>query len=833
MTVILQAEAIFRARDASGKSLEQMAARFRDISKAGKTVGEAVSGIGKQIADMQGKLARIDNFRALQTGLSEARQRFREAEREVQNLGRAMRDVERPTRQMEAAYRQAQRAVTAASEAYRQQAQAALAAKRGLEQSGMPISRLTQQQEQLRRSIEATTQQMQRQSQMMARGGPWGAVPRSASGVPLIPQNPSAAAAGDTRDGRGGRLLGAAGAVGGGLALRGAYDRVLEFEKSVAATKSRGELSNEDAAKLRANARQLGASGLGYTARDVAEIQRVYAQAGFEKFAAALARPTMDFMQFGDVAPDNAARYTVSALAAYGIKPQNEAEARKEAIKYQDIVAKGANLSLADVDDFAMGFKYAAPIASRLGISMEQISAMIASLIQSGQSGMEAGTAIRALAVRSIKPTADARQAMAEMGLRFEDYALGAKEVSVDDLSSGLKNVGVDVSSIRGRLQSRLSATQAAGGDVAEAMTDEVIRGLKIDTVEDKTKVSKMVARYVTSLAENVDFDRMFKDLQGRGMTAGQAARIFDSRQGNRLLALIAGGLYEDFLQKIQTEAPGSSARGAATMREGVLGSHNRLVSSFDNLILSLAESGVMDNVARGLEAVASGLKTVAETSPKLLEFGTYAAMAATGLGALTIALRPLALLAGAFGGGKAAAAGAAAALGAGASVPSMARFLPGGAAVAGGLLLGGAVGHGLANIHDIAAGKHWTPKTPDEVAGLKERLDEINARINGIESRTHPSMRGAFNPETDRLRQEAQGIQNRLNAVQVSGEATLKNDLKVTVEPSPLFDVRMREIAKEEAVRVPLQGANGPGSTGVSMPEATAPSTGHTMGPR
>ncbi|CUA90921.1 Phage-related minor tail protein [Chelatococcus sambhunathii] len=841
MAIILEAEAVFRARDASGKALADIANRFKEISKAGKTVGEAVSGIGRQIGEMKGKLDRIEGFRGLQRGLSETRQKFRAAQEEVQRLSRAMREVEQPTRQMEAAYRRAQAAVSSAAAAYRDQARAAIEAKRGLEQAGIPLNNLRGQQDALKRSIEAANNQLQRQAQIMARGGPWGRGPVSGSGVPLTPQtHPAQSQRPMARAGSAAATVaGTAAAYGGGMAFRSAYTRMIEFERSVAYSQARGELTDEQATRLRRNARELGAAGLGFSARDVSELQRAYVQAGYENDADALARPTMNFSLFGDVDPYSAADFTVSALAAYGIKPKNREELVNAATRYQDIIAKGANVTRLGVDDFAQGFKYAAPFAAALGVSQEQLAAMIATQGQAGLRGDEAGVAVRSMLTRTVKPTADSRQAMAEMGMRFEDYALETKPVSVDDLLSGLRNQGIDASKIRKRLQRRLTSTESEGGDIAEAMTDEVISGLGIKSIIDKRKVARMVSRYTASLGERLDVDRLLADLRERGVTPGQMSRIFDQRQGVRIGTLTFNDDYERFLKILTEQSAGSSERGAELMRRGPLGAHNRLVSSFDNLILSLAESGVLDTVATGLDAVATTFRSMAETNPKLLEFSTYAAMAVGGIGALTLAIRPLVALVGALGGGGAAAAGASA-VGAAAAGSRLGTFVNMG--LKGGLIGGGLYfgGKALINAAVDALPKPAYPAGYDPEAemnlGTWGRIKRIWNDLPSLPSgpAVDPATMERARRAADEFRRDPEGARGRAMMrmgpaqMSVTGEATVRSELKVQVEPSPLFEVRMREIAREQAARMPLQGStNGPGSTGVSMPEAAAPIVG------
>jgi hypothetical protein len=48
------------------------------------------------------------------------------------------------------------------------------------------------------------------------------------------------------------------------------------------------------------------------------------------------------------------------------------------------------------------------------------------------------------------------------------------------------------------------------------------------------------------------------------------------------------------------------------------------------------------------------------------------------------------------------------------------------------------------------------------------------------------------------------------MGPVEVQGEATVKNDLRVTVEPSPLFDARVERIVDQKMARMPIRSTSG-----------------------
>lgn len=845
MAQIIEATALINAKDGTGAAFASVASKLTALSKTGQqvanSVGQSTVTLGQKIADLRGKIQQIDNFKGLHQGLIEARTRFNQAQADVVRFARAVEQAGKPSRDLSRDFERAQRAVSAASRAFDDQRRAVSAARAELSQAGIPLRGLGAQQDELRRRLDRTTASMKAQQMAAVQ-----TQARSRAGADL----PPAAA-------RSHGLGSIVPPVATGFAAKSAYDRALEFEKSVNASQARGELTPEQAKELRRNARDLGSRGLGFTAKQVSELQRAYVQAGYENSAAALALPTMQFSAFGEVDPFKAADFTVSALSAYRVKPKTPQEAVAAAQRYQDIVAKGANISRLSVEDFAQGFKYSAPLASALGVSQEQLAAMIATQGQAGLRGDEAGIAVRSMLTRMVRPTADSRQAMAELGLRFEDYQREAKPISADDLVAGLRNQGIDASKLRSQLPAVIQKAQGSGGDVATELSQALIEGLGIDKVVDKNKLSKMVARYVSSLGETLDVDRLFADLTARGITPGQISRVFDAKQGTRLSTIMLDDQYQQFLRTLQTDSAGASARGAAVVNQGAVGAHNRLVSSYDNLVLSLAESGVLDTVSKGLDAVASGLRSLSEMSPRLLEFGTYAVMAAGALGPLSLAVRGLSLAGGALGlgGGAAAALPAAAAA---SRLPFLARFgLYGAAAYA-----GYQTGEAIKGVGEIAAGKHFIAKDAEGVTDLKAQLAEIEARIQGVESRVHPAMRDMPNADLDRMRGQAQDLRNRIDlssrsmpwtdatgamgergrgvtqptgqieAVvkpdQVSAKLEGKAEIVGRFEVAPSSElIRIVERAKEVTASGHLAAGSGPGSTGQSMPEAAAPTGG------
>ncbi len=103
-----------------------------------------------------------------------------------------------------------------------------------------------------------------------------------------------------------------------------------------------------------------------------------------------------------------------SALNAFGLEAG-------EASRVADVLAQAANDSAAGVQDMQYTFKYAAPIAKTLGISLEELAAATEIMANNGIRGEQAGTTLRGALIRLSDPPKEAREALASLGIQVTD----------------------------------------------------------------------------------------------------------------------------------------------------------------------------------------------------------------------------------------------------------------------------------------------------------------------------------------------------------------------------------------------------------------------------
>tara|TARA_R110000824_G_scaffold97167_5_gene232119 strand:+ start:626 stop:3262 length:2637 start_codon:yes stop_codon:yes gene_type:complete len=173
-------------------------------------------------------------------------------------------------------------------------------------------------------------------------------------------------------------------ALVGGAAVKLAVD----FESAMASVKAVSGATAGEFKRLEDSAKDLGASTV-FTAREVAALQLEYSRLGFsadeiirvQEATLNLAQATgSDLAQAADVAG--------STLRAFGLDAG-------ETGRITDVMAASFSSSALQIETFQDSMKYVAPIAKAAGISLEETSAMLAVLADSGIRGSQAGTALR------------------------------------------------------------------------------------------------------------------------------------------------------------------------------------------------------------------------------------------------------------------------------------------------------------------------------------------------------------------------------------------------------------------------------------------------------
>ncbi|WP_323100118.1 phage tail tape measure protein [Klebsiella variicola] len=300
---------------------------------------------------------------------------------------------------------------------------------------------------------------------------------------------------------RGGGAMAISGAAATGYAGGRFLAPAVGFDEEMSRVQALTRLDKGDSqlAALRAQAKKLGAE-TAFTTRDAASGQAFLAMAGFTPKAIQAALPGvlnmalaggMDLGESADIGSNILSQFTLPA---------------GEMDRVSDVLTAAFTRTNTDLRSLGDTMKYAGPVASKLGISLEEAAGMAGILANNGLRGSDAGTAMRSSLARLASPTAGAAKALKQLGVSVSDasgkmrpvetilldlYRATKKYGQVDQVGFfkdiageeafvGLQTLVAGAGS--GELQKLIDALKAASGEasaVAKKMADNLGGDLK------------------------------------------------------------------------------------------------------------------------------------------------------------------------------------------------------------------------------------------------------------------------------------------------------------------------------------------------------------------
>ena len=205
-----------------------------------------------------------------------------------------------------------------------------------------------------------------------------------------------------------------AGMAGIGFGVFDAVKGYADFEEEMSAVRAISGATSEEFQKLNEKAIQMGADTK-FSALESAQAFKYMGMAGWKtsemiggiagimNLAAASGE---DLAMTSDIVTDS--------LSAFGLQA-------KDSAMFADVLAAAATNSNTNVALMGQTFKYAAPVAGALGFSVQDTALAVGLMANQGIKGSEAGTALRAMMTRLVKPTKESGQAMDILGLSILD----------------------------------------------------------------------------------------------------------------------------------------------------------------------------------------------------------------------------------------------------------------------------------------------------------------------------------------------------------------------------------------------------------------------------
>ena len=148
-----------------------------------------------------------------------------------------------------------------------------------------------------------------------------------------------------------------------------------------------------------------------FTARETAEAMQVLAQAGFEnaKIFKTLS-PIMNFAAANQLEFAQASRIATDTLSQFNLEVG-------EINRVLDVLTITGAKSKTNVAELGQAFRVVGPVAASLNQSLEDTSAVLAILAEGGERGAQAGTKLRNIMLRLLKPVGAGQRALDRLGI--------------------------------------------------------------------------------------------------------------------------------------------------------------------------------------------------------------------------------------------------------------------------------------------------------------------------------------------------------------------------------------------------------------------------------
>lgn len=351
------------------------------------------------------------------------------------------------------------------------------------------------------------------------------------------------------------------------------------FEAGMSEVQAISGASGKDLEKLSAKAKQMGATTK-FSATESATALKYMAMAGWKtnqmvsglsgvmNLAAASGE---DLGTVSDIVTDS--------MTAFGLKA-------KDSGHFADVLAKASSSSNTNVAMMGETFKYVAPLAGSMKYSIEDTATAIGLMANAGIKGSQAGTELRSILTRLVKPPKDAATALSALG------------ISTTKADGSMKPMRQTMAELREKF-SGLTDSQKSQYAAAIAGQEAMSGLLAIVNASDSdfNKLQKAIDN--SSGAAKKQADIMNNNLQGALYDLGSAAEA------------VGIGIYEDI------KTPLTKAVGVGTKQLRILSS--KLKKGGIKEIVPKEAINTVENLGKVAMVAGKGGVKVLATSTKLL----------------------------------------------------------------------------------------------------------------------------------------------------------------------------------------------------------------------
>ena len=359
-------------------------------------------------------------------------------------------------------------------------------------------------------------------------------------------------------------------AAAAGVAITAAFavksvKAFIEFEDQIIRTKAilgdRG-LGGE-AERLEANIREIGRTTR-FTAGQVAEAAQQFALAGISVSEMVDDKALEGLVQLSIAAGTDvktAAGIAIASVKGFRLEMSDMG-------RVNDVLVKTFTSTNTTIETLGESLKMAAPTAAAAGLSIEEVSAAVGALGNAGIQGTMAGTGLRMAINKLLRPSADARKAMAKLSLdgilTLQPAGMAAQQT--------IKTLTMEIDSSKKQVEETTGALKT--------LTAEM-NGMSMEQQKNNLDIMKI---------------RRKAEKEGRALTAAEEASITRIESANKDLAI---GMAEASLEQSKLKTEQMQAQDSLAAQETQFESLNTIVqestmgiTSLSDMLRILGESG-------------------------------------------------------------------------------------------------------------------------------------------------------------------------------------------------------------------------------------------------
>lgn len=483
------------------RALDEMSRTFRSVGLANNRLMRAFDSNRNSLHQLNTQMRNIAAYRQQRQAVSQnsqalvqMRERVRVLHQQLRN-GNAVGRSAAQMRQLREQYNRARQSVSQLEQVRGREQQRLARLTQQLRQAGIDTNRLAEAEARLTRNAQRLNGELDRQSRRLERNAEAQRRRQRAAAM-----RDRMAALGGNFSMTGAVSMGAASRIGHWMA--GMFMPGIDFDAQIArvAAVSRTQKGSAEYNKLRDQAKMLGATTM-FTATQAGAGQEFLARAGYSSKAILNSMPEMlalaqaagmeDLGQVADIASNIG--------GAFRVNPEDAKQVQHLADVLTNTTAS-ANVDLTMLGDT---MKYLAQ-AGDLNLTIEQASAMAGVLGNVGIQGTQAGTALRAMLVRSVGPAKAARKAMKSIGISFTDTGDQVKnfEQILTQLNQKTKHMG---NAKRAAIIKAIFGTEAVSA-ITELLNQEKT-GLLFDLIRANEKSEGINRRMAQEMSDTAKGD--------------------------------------------------------------------------------------------------------------------------------------------------------------------------------------------------------------------------------------------------------------------------------------------------------------------------------------